>query len=32
MTVPRQLLPVVALVAVIAGVIIGIRLWTILGG
>ena len=32
MTVPRQLLPVVALVAVIAGVIIGNRLRTILGG
>jgi hypothetical protein len=32
MTVPRQLVPVIAVIAVVLGVIIGIRLWTLLGG
>ena len=32
MTVPRRLVPVVAVISVIAGVILGLRLWTWLGG
>ena len=32
MTVPRQLLPLVAALAGVAGVVIGIRVWALLGG
>jgi hypothetical protein len=32
MTVPRALLPVIAVVAIIAGVLIGTRVWALLGG